>query len=166
MEDGYIKRKVLTPEQAYVKIRHYCAFQERTHQEVKTKLAGYGISWYQASELLSKLIEDGFLNEERFAKAFAGGKFRIKGWGRKKIEAELKKRYIADYSIRKAIREEIGQEDYEKMAMKLIEKKWTSLTSPGDTAFVKQSKTRQYLFMRGYENDVITRVMKLFLCKD
>ena len=166
MEDGYIKRRVLTPEQAYVKIRHYCAFQERTHQEVKTKLAGYGITWQQASEMLSRLIEENFLNEERFAKSFAGGKFRIKGWGRKKIEAELKKRFVSDYSIRKAIREEIPQEEYEKMAMKLIEKKWNALKSPDDTEFVKQSKTRQYLFMRGYENDVITRVMKLFLCKD
>lgn len=166
MEEGYFKRRVLTPEQAYVKIRHYCAFQERTHQEVKTKLGGYGISWHVASEMTSRLIEEGFLNEERFAKAFAGGKFRIKGWGRKKIENELKKRGIAEYSIRKAIRDEIGQEEYEKTLLKLIDKKWYSLKGEGDTEFVKQSKTRQHLLMRGFENDVISRVMKQFLCKD
>ena len=166
MEEGYIKRRVLTPEQAYVKIRHYCAFQERTHQEVKTKLSGYGISWQVASEMTSRLIEEGFLNEERFAKTFAGGKFRMKSWGRKKIENELKKRGIAEYSIRKAIRDEISQEEYEKTLLKLIEKKWNSLKGEGDTEFVKQSKTRQYLMMRGFENDVISRVMKQFLCKD
>lgn len=166
MEEGYIKRRVLTPEQAYVKIRHYCAFQERTHHEVKTKLSGYGISWQVASEMTSRLIEEGFLNEERFAKTFAGGKFRMKGWGRKKIENELKKRGIADYSIRKAIREEISQEEYEKTLLKLIEKKWNSLKGEGDTEFVKQSKARQYLMMRGFENDVISRIMKQFLCKD
>jgi SOS response regulatory protein OraA/RecX len=67
MDEQRYKRKVLTPEQAHVKIRHYCAFQERTHQEVKQKLSGYGLSWSVANELLSKLIEEGFLNEERFA---------------------------------------------------------------------------------------------------
>ena len=166
MEEGYFKRRILTPEQAYVKIRHYCAFQERTHKEVKTKLAGYGISWQAASEMTSRLIEEGFLNEERFAKMFAGGKFRIKGWGRKKIEIELKKRGVADYSIKKALLAEIDKEEYEKMALRLIEKKWKSLKGEGETEFVKQSKTRQYLLMRGYENDVISRGIKLFLCKD
>jgi regulatory protein len=79
---------------------------------VKRKLGGYGISWTQAGELLSKLIEEGFLNEERFARSFAGGKFRMKGWGRKKIEMELKMRMISDYSIRVAIREEIDPAEY------------------------------------------------------
>ena len=116
--------------------------------------------------MTSRLIEEGFLNEERFAKMFAGGKFRIKGWGRKKIEIELKKRGVADYSIKKALLAEIDKEEYEKMALRLIEKKWKSLKGEGETEFVKQSKTRQYLLMRGYENDVISRGIKLFLCKD
>ena len=104
MEEYSFKRKVLTPEQAYAKIRQFCAFQERSHQEVKMKLSGYGISWTDANLLLSKLIEENFLNEERFAAAFVGGKFRIKQWGRKKIEMELKKRQVSSYSISKALR--------------------------------------------------------------
>ena len=71
MDEEIRQRKVLTPEQAYVKVRHYCAFQERTHLEVKRKLSGYGLSWTQAGELIARLIEDGFLNEERFARSFA-----------------------------------------------------------------------------------------------
>ena len=100
-------KKQLSPEQATVKIRHYCAFQERTHQEVKIKLSSYGLSWADANQIMSSLIEEGFLNEERFAKSFVGGKFRMKGWGRKKIEMELKKRQVSSYSIQKALREEI-----------------------------------------------------------
>ena len=90
MEEYGFKRKVLTPEQAYAKIRHFCAFQERSHQEVKMKLSGYGIAWADANLLLSKLIEEGFLNEERFAKSYASGKFNIKHWGRIKIKQGLK----------------------------------------------------------------------------
>ncbi|MFN6373798.1 MAG: regulatory protein RecX [Chitinophagia bacterium] len=163
MDEQRYKRKVLTPEQAHVKIRHYCAFQERTHQEVKQKLSGYGISWSVANELLSKLIEEGFLNEERFARAFAGGRFRMKAWGKRKITAELKKRGISDYSIRSALREEIPQEAYEATAGKILAKKWASLKGPGNTEYVKQAKTRQYLMSRGFENDVINKAMKNFL---
>lgn len=163
MDEQRYKRKVLTPEQAHVKIRHYCAFQERTHQEVKQKLSGYGLSWSVANELLSKLIEEGFLNEERFARAFAGGRFRMKGWGKRKITAELKKRGISDYSIRAALREEIPQEAYEACAGKILAKKWSSLKGPGNTEYVKQSKTRQYMLSRGFENDIINRAMKFFL---
>lgn len=163
MDERQYKRRVLTPEQAHVKIRHYCAFQERTHQEVKQKLAGYGLSWSVANELVSKLIEEGFLNEERFARAFAGGRFRMKGWGKRKITIELKKRGISDYSIKAALREEIPVEAYEQTVSKILLKKWASLKGPGNTEYVKQAKTRQYLLSRGFENDIINKAMKNFL---
>src|SRR5882757_6205956 len=79
----------ITPAQARGKIQKYCAYQERSHQEVKHKLHTYGLTVDEADEIISSLITDNFLNEERFAKAFAGGKFRIKKWGRNKIEHEL-----------------------------------------------------------------------------
>jgi regulatory protein len=160
MDEFKTWKKQLSPEQATVKIRHYCAFQERTHQEVKTKLASYGISWSDANQILSSLIEEGFLNEERFAKAFVGGKFRMKGWGRKKIEMELKKRQVSAYSIQKALREEIDPEAYENSLLKQMEKKWNALKAPGNTIFVKQSKVRQYMLSKGFENNIITKAMK------
>ena len=158
-------KKQLSPEQATVKIRHYCAFQERTHQEVKTKLSSFGISWSDANQILSSLIEEGFLNEERFAKAFVGGKFRMKGWGRKKIEMELKKRQVSAYSIQKALREEIDPQAYEASLLKQMEKKWNALKGPGNTIYVKQSKVRQYLLSKGFENNIITNTMKTFYGK-
>lgn len=160
MDQPIRKKRVLTPEQAYVKIRHYCAYQERTHQEVKVKLFGYGIKWADASEIISKLIEEGFLNEERFARAFAGGKFRTKDWGRKKIEVELKKKQISSYCIQKALKEEIGMQEYEKKLLKLAQKKWKSLTEKEIIGYEKQAKTRHYLLLKGYENDIITRIFK------
>jgi len=159
-------RKTLTPEQAYVKIRHYCAFQERNHAEVKTKLSTMGIGWTAINEILSKLIEEGFLNEERFANAFVGGKFRMKGWGKKKIEVELRKRGIAAYSIQKALRDEIDPLEYEKTLMKLMQKKWTGIKGPGITAYVKQAKVRQYFLSRGYENNLISKVLKEIIEKE
>lgn len=126
-------------------------------------MSGYGLSWSVANELVSKLIEEGFLNEERFARAFAGGRFRMKGWGKRKITMELKKRGISEYSIRAALREEIPAEAYEETVSKILRKKWTSLKGPGNTGYVKQAKTRQYLISRGFENDIINRAMKTFL---
>ena len=127
MDEMNKKYRSLTVEQAYLKIRHYCDFQERTHQEVKMKLRGFGIAWSDIDILASKLIEEGFLNEERFAAAFVGGRFRIKKWGRKKIELELKKKQVSDTNIKKALREQINQDDYEKTILYIIEKKWNTL---------------------------------------
>jgi len=165
MDELNRRYKTLTPEQAYVKIRHYCAFQERTHQEVKMKLHGYGVGWTDISEIVSKLIEEGFLNEERYAAAFVGGKFRIKQWGRKKIEMELKKKQVSDFNIRVALRDEIDPLEYEQTILKIIEKKWKSIKPESDSDFTKQAKTRTYLFQRGFESNLVGLVMKRFLEK-
>jgi regulatory protein len=125
-----------------------------------------GIGWTAANEIIAKLIEDGFLNEERFAKAFAGGKFRMKGWGKKKIEMELRKKGVSTYSIQKAIREEIDPADYEKTLNRLMQKKWTSIKGQGITIYVKQAKTRQYFLSRGFENAVISKLLKQLVEKE
>ena len=83
-------KKQLTLEQALQKLKHYCAYQERCHSEVKEKLYSLGVFKKEADNIIAKLIEEGYLDEERFAIAFAGGKFRIKQWGRVKIKYELK----------------------------------------------------------------------------
>ncbi len=163
MDEMSRQYRSLTVEQAYVKLRHYCAFQERTHQEVKMKTRGFGIAWSEIDALVSKLIEEGFLNEERFAAAFVGGKFRIKKWGRKKIEIELKKKQVSDANIKKALREEIDQGEYEKTILYIIEKKWNSIKPDTSSEYDKQAKTRAYLFQRGFESTPVNIVMKRFL---
>ena len=97
-------KQQLTKEQAHQKAKHYCAYQERCHSEVKEKLYGFGLRKLDVEELMSKLIEEDYLNEERFAVQFAGGRFRLKQWGRVKIKYELKQKQVSEYLIKKAMK--------------------------------------------------------------
>jgi regulatory protein len=153
-----IRTKQLSKEQALQKLRHYCSYQERCHAEVKEKLYSFGLYKQVVEECISQLIEENYLNEERFAVAFAGGKFRIKHWGRKKIQQELKQKRVSEYCIRKAL-QEIDQEQYIKTLDKLASKKWSSIKGQGITRFVKNQKTTVWLLQRGYEPELISRAI-------
>ena len=150
--------KRLTKEQAFQKLKHYCAYQERSHDEVKQKLYGFGLHRQEVEETISTLIEENYLNEERFAIAFAGGRFRSKQWGRVKIEYELKQKKVSPYCIRKALNE-IDDEAYLKTLQQLARKKWNSLKAPGATDYVKSSKTTTYLLQRGFERQLIAQAI-------
>jgi len=146
--------KRLNKEQAFQKLRQYCGYQERSHDEVKQKLYGFGLYRQDVEETISKLIEENYLNEERFAIAFAGGKFRSKHWGKVKIEYELKQKKVSPYCIRIAMNE-IDESDYRKTLLKLARKKWSDLKGPGATDYVKSSKTTSFLLQRGFERNLI-----------
>lgn len=150
--------RTLTPQQALQKLKHYCAYQERSHSEVKEKAYGFGLRRQEVDEVISELIQEDYLNEERFAIAFAGGKFRMKGWGRVKIKYELKQRKVSEYCIRKAL-QEIDETIYQKTLETLAKKKWSSIRGAGTNAFVKMSKTRDYLMQRGFEASLINEVI-------
>jgi regulatory protein len=154
-----IRTKQLSKEQALQKLRHYCSYQERCHAEVKEKLYSFGLYKQVVEECISQLIEENYLNEERFAVAFAGGKFRVKHWGRKKIQQELKQKRVSEYCIRKAL-QEIDQEQYIKTLDKLASKKWSSIKGQGITRFVKNQKTTVWLLQRGYEPELIRRAIE------
>jgi regulatory protein len=144
------------PSTAILKLRHYCAYQERCHSEVKGKCLELGLRGEEVDEAIAALIADNFLNEERFAKAFAGGKFRSKQWGRKKILSELKLRQVSPYCIKKGMAE-IEDADYEKVLTSLAEKKYASLK--GEQYLKRKYKTMQYLLQKGYEQEMITEVV-------
>lgn len=146
----------LGKEQALEKIKHYCSYQERCHKEVKEKLYSYGLWKNEADEIIAELIETNFLNEERFAVQFAGGKFRIKNWGRRKIQYELQQKGINAFLISIALKE-IDDEDYLKTLQKLTLTKWNVLKS--ENKFVRQSKTNSYLLQKGYEQNLITQAI-------
>lgn len=149
-------KKQLTKEQALQKLRHYCAYQERSHSEVRDKLYQLGVWKKDHDEIIVSLIEDNYLNEERFAIAFAGGKFRMKHWGRVKIRYELKQKQVSEYSIKKAMKE-IKEEDYLKLLEKLAGDKYASLKS--EQYLVRKKKTQDYLMQRGFEPELITRTL-------
>jgi regulatory protein len=140
--------KSFTPEQAFAKVKHYCAYQERSHAEVKEKLYSFRLRKVDVETILSRLIEENYLNEARFAKQFTGGKFRMKQWGRVKIIYELKQKKVSPYNIKEALAE-IDEEEYKRVLKKLAEAKWNSLKK--DQHIIRHSKTQQYLLQKGYE---------------
>ena len=147
-------KKHLTKEQAFQKLKHYCAYQERCHSEVKEKLYNLGIWKKEHDEIIATLIEENYLNEERFAIAYAGGRFRIKKWGRTKIKYELKEKQVSDYSIKKALKQ-IDEDDYLKVLGKLAKEKYASLKN--DQHLIRKKKTIDYLQQKGYEYELIIR---------
>src|SRR4051812_20096141 len=101
-------KEEINKEEAFSKIFRYCAYQERSHREVKIKLFEYGLPSSQVEEIISHLITEGFLNEERYAKAFAGGKFRIMKWGKLKIQKELESSGVSSRNIARGLAEIIS----------------------------------------------------------
>jgi len=151
------RSKTFTPAEIKKKIYHYCAYQERSHQEVRNKLFDLGLFSNEVDELLSHLITEGYLNEERFAKAFAGGKFRVKNWGRNKIVQELEAKGLTSNCIKTGLKE-IDEADYLKTLESLITKKEGLVEE--ENAFVKRDKLAKYAIQKGFEPDLVWRVIK------
>jgi len=150
-------KKKLTPNQATIKAQLSCAYQERCQQEMRDKLYEWGLFSNDVENIIANLISDNFLNEERFAKAYAGGKFRIKKWGRIKIRIELKKRKISDYCIRKGMLE-IEESDYLKILNEIIAKKLKE--TPKGKIQIRNYKAAQYAISRGFESDLVWEAIK------
>lgn len=142
-------------------ILHYCKYQERCHAEVRNKLYELGFTTPEVEQQIAELIGTGVLNEERFARAFAGGKFRMKQWGREKIKQQLKLKKISDYCIRKALTE-IDGEEYERVLNRLAEKKAAEIK--GDRSVLsRKSKLYRYLLQKGYERDLAMDMVKEYI---
>jgi len=155
---SYKESKIsVTPEQASLKIRSWCAYQERSHYETRNKLNEWRLDEAVAENIIADLIAENYLNEERFASAFAGGKFRIKHWGRNKIKVELKKHRISEVNLRKALTQ-IEEESYCKMIQHEIEKKLRSIIKGDQNK--KFYATLQYLISRGFEADLVREELK------
>ena len=149
-------KKQLTPGQALQKIKHYCAYQERCHSEVKQKLYNMGAGKKTQDGIIAKLIEEGYLDEERFAIAFAGGRFRIKQWGRVKIKDEMKQKLVSEYSINKALKQINGKE-YIAVLNKLAYNKYSSLKN--ELPITRKKKTMDYLLQKGFEWELVKEVL-------
>lgn len=141
------------------KIAGYCAYQERCIWDVRRKLAEKGIHKEDADALVSFLIEQEFLDEERFARAFARGKFRLKKWGKNRIRMELRMRQLPDELIRKGL-EEIDPIAYYDTLLDQVEKRWTTLNE-NDLA-KKRFKLIGYLMQKGFEQDLILEALESF----
>jgi len=155
--DSPKKTKITDPKVALTKAEHYCAYQERSQQEVRDKLYEWGL-WPDAVEsIISELIGGNYLNEERFAKAYTQGKFKQKGWGRIKIKQGLKFKKVPEVLIKKALMT-IDGDSYLQMLESILLKK--SRTIAEKDPFKRNYKLQQYALSRGYENDIIADVLK------
>ena len=152
MADKLYQQK-FTPIQALPKAKHYCAYQERCHSEVKDKLYGFGLNTNEVDEIISILIEENYLNEERFAIQFAGGHFRSKKWGRVKIKYQLKQKQISEYCIKKALKQ-INEDDYLNVLQQHFDAKLKTLKSEKNI-FIKKRKLQDHLIQKGFESDLI-----------
>ncbi|MGF1557367.1 regulatory protein RecX [Paucihalobacter sp.] len=148
--------KTYTIDEAQKALEHYCAYQERCHQEVRKKLQNMGMIPIAVDTIINHLIEDNYLNETRFALAFARGKFRIKQWGKQRITRELKMRDISTYNIKAAL-QQFSDADYQKTLYTLAEKRCAAIkeTNP----FKKKKKLADYLLYRGWESHLVYEVV-------
>jgi len=150
-------KKNYTAAEALKKGEAYCAYQERCQQEVRNKLYEWGLKSNEVENIIANLITNNFLNEERFAKTYAGGKFRIKKWGKEKIILGLKKRKISDYCIKKGL-EEIEEYDYLRILSEVIKKKSKSIRNPKSE--IRNFKMARYAISRGFESELVWDVIK------
>lgn len=148
--------KIHTLKTALEKLRKYCVYQERTQQEVRDKFYELGLHQNEVEQGISLLIEEGFINEERFAIAFAGGRFRIKHWGKNKIKSELRVRKLSEYCIRKAL-SFIDDKEYIQTLKKLIIQK--SKSTKGSNRVQKNYKVARFAIGRGFESELVWDIL-------
>jgi regulatory protein len=139
------------------KLKHYCAYQDRSHREVRTKLLKLEVYGDDLEEIMSDLIKEKYLDESRFACSFARGKFRMKKWGRIKIKQHLKQHDISDYCMRKAMKE-IDAEEYYNTLSDIIDKKMIDYSDLNE--FKRKQKLISYCISRGYEMNLILEIVK------
>ncbi|MEX2235657.1 MAG: RecX family transcriptional regulator [Cyclobacteriaceae bacterium] len=144
------------------KIQRYCAYQERSHQEVRTKLYEYGLYRNDVDEIISDLITNGFLNEERFAKAFAGGKFRVKKWGRIKITHALEGKGVSKNCILIGLKE-IEENSYVDTLRQLLAEKSRSVEE--DNIYALRERLSKYAILKGYEPELVWREIHALMPK-
>lgn len=143
--------------EAIQKIEHYCAYQERCHEEVIQKLGSMKLDSVSIDEVMVHLIQENYLNESRFACSFARGKHRIKSWGKVRIVNELKSRNISSYSINLALKE-IDPTEYIANFETLAEQNWQSVSEKNKLK--KRKKCCDFLLRKGYESHLVYEKVK------
>ena len=151
-----MQNKVFTVDEIKRKLEQYCVYQDRCHKEVEQKMREYNLIPEAKEMILLSLLQDNFLNEERFAKSFARGKFRIKHWGKQRIVRELKFRDISSYNIKTALKE-IDEQEYLKTIYSITEKRNEAISETN--IYKRKRKLIDFLMRKGYENELIYKTV-------
>ncbi|HJN63985.1 MAG: regulatory protein RecX [Flavobacteriales bacterium] len=150
-------KRVYKISEAISRIKNYCAMQDRCQWDVRQKLTEWGLLENTKDIIMTELINDGFIDEERFSRSFCRGKFRIKKWGRRKIKFELKMKNISSVCIKKGM-EEIDEKEYLKALENQVEKKNGLIKEKNH--FKRQTKLGNYLIKRGFESNLVWEKLK------
>lgn len=151
------RNRVYDLDEARQKIRAYCSYRERSQSEVLQRLRDMGLGEMARNKLASELIQEDFLSEERFARAFVRGKFGQKGWGRIKIRQALWPHQLSDYVLNKAF-EEIEEDAYRQQLLRIMERKVREYR--GDKPAIRRRKMTRYCQSRGYETELIRELIR------
>jgi regulatory protein len=149
-------KQTYTVKEAKLALEHFCSYQERTHKEVAEKLYKMGMIPEVIDQITISLIQNDFLNEERFAKAYAGGKFRINKWGKIKIKQALLQKGVSSQNIEIGLAE-IDENDYRKTIIDLAQKK--SKTLKAKSPFERKQKLVKYLQQKGFEISLVLDII-------
>jgi regulatory protein len=149
-------KKSFTVDEIKKKLEHYCVYQDRCHKEVETKMKEYHLIPEAKEIILLHLVQSNFLNEERFAKSFARGKFRIKCWGKQRIVRELKFKDISAYNIKTALKE-IDELEYLNTIYRITKNRNTVIKE--ENVFKRKRKLIDFLMRKGYESDLIYKTV-------
>lgn len=142
----------MTYKEALTKMMKFCAYQERCQLEVRNKLFSFDISAEEREQIICDLIEDNFVNEERFAELYTRGKFTVKGWGKVKIKYHLKQKQVSDYCIKKAFKQ-LSDHDYKQKCIEWYEKKDKEIKE--SNPYVKNQKIANFLISKGFEKELV-----------
>jgi regulatory protein len=138
------------------KARSFCAAQERCEYEVRAKLRLWGAVQTFANKCISTLQSEGYINEARYARLFAGGKFRMLKWGRVKIVAELRKKHVSPASIRIGL-EELDEQTYLNTLRMVLNRKQLELKN--EDPFIQKQKLVRFAISKGYEPELVFKTM-------
>ncbi len=147
----------ITPSMALAKLQKYCAYQERCHYDVRNKLLQLKVYGDDLEEVITELIKDNYLNEERYAQSYIRGKYRMKKWGRRKILQELNRKKISVYCIKKGLKE-IDEEEYMDNLRSIINVRLRKYTTPLD--YMSRQKIKAFCYNKGYEPSEIQTVLE------
>jgi len=154
--DGSGSKKPIPGKEAKLKAARFCAYQERTHQEVRHRLEKLITDADEIEEIISELITENFINEERFAKAFVSGKYRIKKWGRLKIMNALRRKGLTPGCIELGLNE-IEEKDYQEQIKMMIDSMDEKIDE--QDIFRRKHKISKYLIRKGYEAELVWKYL-------
>lgn len=146
----------MTYNQVLEKLKHYCAYQERSQYDVLQKLWDFSLDEDERLNIIAQLILENYLNEERFATSFSEGKFRIKRWGKKKIKSKLKEKKVSSFCIDKSLKA-IDEKEYFETLQSIIESKFN--TTKANSIYQRKQKVANYCYQKGYESELIWEVI-------